>query len=79
MLAQVEAQRLEDSITEPLLLLVSGNDILVNSNKTKTLFNDLTTKDKSMIVYPEMYHALSIDIGREKVLSDIFKWMEEKI
>lgn len=76
--AQVEARRLKDSITAPLLFLVSGNDILVDCDKTKMFFNDLGAKNKTIIVYPEMYHALSIDIGREKVFGDILKWMEEK-
>jgi alpha-beta hydrolase superfamily lysophospholipase len=77
--AQEEVRRLKESIREPLLFLVSGDDILVDTEKTKMFFKDLGAKDKTIIIYPEMYHALSIDIGREKVFSDILKWMEERI
>ena len=77
--AQEEARTLKDSIAGPLLFLVSGDDILVDTEKTKMFFKNLGTKDKTIIIYPEMYHALSIDIGREKVFSDILKWMEERI
>ena len=77
--AQVEICRLKDSITVPLLFLVSGNDILVDADRTKRFFNCLGAKDKKIIIYPEMYHALSIDIGREKVFGDILNWMEGKI
>lgn len=77
--AQVKAHSLKDSIAGPLLFLVSGDDILVDTEKTKSFFNDLNLKDKTIIIYPEMYHALSIDIGRGKVFSDILKWMEARI
>ncbi|MFC1621376.1 alpha/beta hydrolase [Candidatus Omnitrophota bacterium] len=77
--AQVEAHRLKDSIASPLLFLVSGDDILVDAKKTKEFFKGLSAKDKTIIVYPEMYHALSIDIGREEVFKDTLKWLEERL
>ena len=77
--AQVEARRLKGSIAAPLFFLVSGDDVLVDSEKTKIFFRGLAAKDKTIIVYPEMYHALSIDIGREKVFGDILKWVEERV
>ncbi|MFC1624174.1 alpha/beta hydrolase [Candidatus Omnitrophota bacterium] len=76
---QIQATRLRRKISRPLLFLVSGDDVLVDTEETKRLFKNLALKDKTIFIYPEMYHALSIDIGREKVFSDILKWMGERI
>ena len=36
-------------------------------------------EDKQLIEYPEMFHALSIDLDREKVFADILNWVERRI
>nr|MBC8428746.1 alpha/beta hydrolase [FCB group bacterium] len=55
------------------------SDTLVDPKASKSVFKGLKHKDKKLIEYPEMYHALSIDIGRETVFNDILKWIVERI
>jgi len=62
-----------------LLFLVAGHDMLVYSRASVKVFGRLKCKDKTLIEYPGMYHALSIELGKEKVFQDIFKWIEAKI
>jgi len=42
---------------------------------SEKVFRGLKTKDKKIIMYPEMYHALSIELAREKVFEDILRWL----
>ncbi len=77
--AQIKARKLKNKIKMPLLFLVAGEDKLVDVETTKRLFDNIGLEDKTIFFYPEMRHALSIDIGREKVFGDILKWVERLI
>jgi alpha-beta hydrolase superfamily lysophospholipase len=59
------------------LFLLAGKDQLVNNETSKKIFNGVKTADNKLIVYPEMYHALSIDMGRNDVFRDIINWTEK--
>lgn len=66
-------------IDSPLLFLVAGNDLLVYSEASVKVFGRLRCKDKTLIEYPGMYHALSIELGKEKVFRDIWSWIDKRI
>lgn len=76
--AQVNARYIVKKLKTPILFLLSGTDKLVNKKTSRAIFNHLAQKDKSIIEYKNMHHALSIDLEREKVFEDIIKWIEEK-
>lgn len=75
---QLRAKRLAKSIQLPVLFLLAGKDLLVDPRESKTIFERLKIADKTLLEYPEMLHALSIDRGREKVFSDILGWLEKR-
>jgi acylglycerol lipase len=62
-----------------LLFLVAGHDLLVHSQASVKVFGRLKCKDKTLIDYPGMYHALSIELGKEKVFQDIWSWIDRRI
>ena len=66
-------------IEEPVMFLQAGEDKLVDPSSTKKVFDMLGAIDKKFIEYPGMYHALTIDSGREQVFADILAWVEERI
>ncbi|MFA4991622.1 MAG: alpha/beta fold hydrolase [Candidatus Omnitrophota bacterium] len=76
---QIKARRLSDKIGIPVFFLLSGQDEVVDSNASREIFYNLKLRDKTMLTYHDMYHALSIDAGREKIFGGILKWMEERI
>ncbi|MFA6169652.1 MAG: alpha/beta fold hydrolase [Candidatus Margulisiibacteriota bacterium] len=76
--AQMKAKRLSKKLTTPSLFLISGHDLLIDETAGKKLIASLPLKDKTMIEYPEMLHALSIDLGREQVFADILNWLEAR-
>ena len=73
--AQIYSSRAGMKIKIPVLFLLAGDDFVVSSLKSKEIFNDISVEDKKLIEYPGMYHALSIEIGREDVFFDIYKWV----
>ena len=73
------ALSLKKRLKIPALFLSAGKDFLVDPNATSRVYKQLTCPDKKLIKYPKMFHALSIDLGKEKVFSDILKWLEKRL
>jgi alpha-beta hydrolase superfamily lysophospholipase len=76
---QGRAGRLAKRYTVPALFLISGIDHLVDEKAGRKLFGKLAAVDKTIIEYPEMFHALSIDLDREKVFRDIAGWTDMRV
>jgi alpha-beta hydrolase superfamily lysophospholipase len=79
LVSQLRARYAAGKVSDPVLFLVAGADLITDSGEAKEIFERLVSADKALIEYPEMYHALSIDIGREKVFGDILSWVEKRI
>ncbi len=76
--AQMRAYVLKDRLNMPTLFLIAGNDAMVDSRASLDIYGKLQVKDKTLIRYPGMFHALSIDLGRETVFADIAAWLEKQ-
>lgn len=75
LLAQFKSAFIQKNIKIPVLFLISGRDKLVDTKAAKKMFKKLSIKNKEMIEYKDMYHALSIEKDRETVFKDILKWI----
>ena len=76
--SQVRARIVKEKVKIPVLFLLAGEDKLVDSRASERIFKSLEVRDKTLIEYPGMYHALSIDLGREKVFRDIADWIQKR-
>jgi acylglycerol lipase len=76
---QGRAARLAGRFILPVLFLIPGIDHLVDERAGRRIFKKLAAPDKTIIEYPEMFHALSIDLDREKVFRDIVEWTAKRI
>lgn len=77
--AGIRAKFLKDKIRIPVLFLLAGEDKLVDPETSKKIFQGLKVEDKQIIEYPRMFHALSIELGRDKVFEDILKWAQRRL
>ncbi|MBP7706540.1 MAG: lysophospholipase [Candidatus Aminicenantes bacterium] len=71
---QARAGRVARRLTVPVLFLVPGDDRLVDERAGRRLFAKIALADKTLVEYPDMLHALSIDLGREKIFADVAAW-----
>jgi alpha-beta hydrolase superfamily lysophospholipase len=62
----------------PSLFLVAGDDRIVDCRATRRIFGRLDSRDKKLVEFPGMFHALSIDTGREAVFEEIARWAGER-
>ena len=76
---QARAGRVARRLSVPTLFLIPGRDLLVDERAGRRIFAKIRRADKALIEYPEMLHALSIDLGREKVFEDVAGWAEQRL
>ncbi|MDD3089331.1 MAG: lysophospholipase [Candidatus Omnitrophica bacterium] len=77
--AQTCSRRIALEIKCPSLFLQAGNDRLVDPGYSRKIFGSLSSGDKEYIEYPEMYHALTVDLGKEKVFTDVVGWVKKHL
>ncbi len=75
--AQVRSTLSAGKIKKPVLFLLAGDDkdLLVDPKASKAVFKRMKGDNKKLIQYTDMLHALSIDLGREKVFEDVTDWI----
>ena len=76
---QTRSRRLAKKLAVPTLFLIPGVDLLVDERAGRKMFRKLPLADKTLLEYPNMLHALSIDLGREKVFNDILDWAAPRV
>jgi alpha-beta hydrolase superfamily lysophospholipase len=62
-------------IRTPILMLVGGQDPVVDPIRAREFFDRLGSEDKTLLFYPRMLHEVFNDLGREQVLDDLIRWI----
>ena len=76
---QARAGRLAGDLRAPTLLIIPGIDHLVDERGGYKIFRKIAAADKTLLEYPDNFHALYIDLGREKVFADILDWTAQRV
>ena len=63
----------------PCLMLQAGDDIIVDSKVNKSCFDSIPAEDKEFELYEGFYHEILNDPERERALSRIYDWIEERL
>jgi lysophospholipase len=58
----------------PLLLLLGGQDTVIDPVTTREFFDKLGSEDKTLLFYPKMLHEPLNELGREQVYDDLARW-----
>lgn len=66
-------------IALPILFVHGGADRLNLPGGIRRYFEAVGSADKTLLIYPEMFHELHNDVGRETVLSDVERWIERRL
>jgi alpha-beta hydrolase superfamily lysophospholipase len=60
----------------PLLMVLGGQDTLIDPVISREFFERLGSDDKTLLFYPKMLHEPLNDLGREQVIEDMARWFE---
>ena len=63
----------------PVLIMQSGNDKIVDKEKTKQFFELVNIKDKTYREYAVFLHELWNEKGRAQVYQDMYVWLEKHL
>ena len=66
-------------IRTPILVLLGGQDPVLDPASSRELFDRLGSEDKTLLLYPKMLHEPLNELGREKVLDDLVRWLEPRV
>lgn len=77
--AQVRSMFLKSKIKVPVLFMLAGKDKLTDPGMARKIFKRLGADDRKIVEYPDMYHSLTIDFGKEHVFGDILGWLKQRI
>lgn len=63
-------------ISLPFIVVQGADDKLVHPNGAQMLFDKASSKDKSLEIYPGMFHEVFNEPNRLRVLKDVEIWLE---
>ncbi len=63
----------------PILVVQAGEDYVVSKQDTLNFYDALKCDDKELEVYPEYFHEVLNEIGRDKVFSRIGFWILKRL
>lgn len=63
-------------VRQPALLMLAGQDRIVNNEKTRGYFRSLDSQDSQIIEYPEGHHTLEFDPDPDRYALDLAEWLD---
>jgi alpha-beta hydrolase superfamily lysophospholipase len=63
------------SVRSPVLLLLAGDDRIINSARTRRFVENFNSPDKTIIEYAGAHHTLEFEPNPEVFLTDLRKWL----
>jgi lysophospholipase len=63
----------------PILFIVGDSDPIVDPAINRVLFEKLGSFDKTLKLYDEMRHEPLNEVGRDRVVADIEKWLSDRL
>jgi alpha-beta hydrolase superfamily lysophospholipase len=75
--ARVKARAAELKV--PVLFIHGEADRLNLPGGVRAFFDRVASPDKAVELYPEMYHELHNDLGYDRVLGDMGRWLERHL
>lgn len=66
-------------LTHPILITHGGADSLVLPGSSEELYEGVSSTDKTLKIYPDSFHEIYNDYGREEVLEDLANWLEARL
>ncbi|WP_020007872.1 alpha/beta hydrolase [Salinicoccus albus] len=68
-----------DDVFDPLFVAQSGKDEVISPDSANIIYNDTSTdeEDKKLKWYPESGHVLTIDIEKQQLFEDLYKFKNQ--
>jgi alpha-beta hydrolase superfamily lysophospholipase len=74
-----QVERAPRSVIQPTLLMLAGQDRIVDNARTLDYFRKLAATDREVIQYPEAHHTLEFEADPSRYASDLIRWIESRV
>lgn len=64
-------------VTAPVLLLLAGQDRIIDNVATRRFVERFAAKDKEIIEYPSGHHTLEFEPDPEPFINDLIRWLDK--
>jgi alpha-beta hydrolase superfamily lysophospholipase len=61
------------------LILHGKDDKIINHESSIEFMENISSDDKNLIIYDDLYHEILNEKEKDKVIIDIINWIEERI
>jgi alpha-beta hydrolase superfamily lysophospholipase len=65
-----------DSVTVPVLLMLAGQDRIIDNDRTRRFVESFATADKTVLEYLEAHHTLEFEPRPHRYLDDLISWLD---
>jgi alpha-beta hydrolase superfamily lysophospholipase len=72
-----DVRRIPPRIQQPVLLMLAGQDRIVDNARTLAYFHHLSSQDRRVIEYPEAHHTLEFEPDPARYALDLVAWLRE--
>ncbi|HEU5117613.1 MAG TPA: alpha/beta hydrolase, partial [Isosphaeraceae bacterium] len=66
-------------VRQPSLLMLSGQDRIVDNDRTRRYFERVSSETKTVIEYPQGHHTLEFDPDPDRYATDLAKWLNRTL
>jgi alpha-beta hydrolase superfamily lysophospholipase len=66
-------------IALPLLILHGGEDVLTSPQGSRYLYQHVSSRDKTLTIYPGLYHEIFNEPERAEVLQQVLDWCDARL
>ncbi|MGB5484892.1 serine aminopeptidase domain-containing protein, partial [Parasphingorhabdus sp.] len=74
-----EIQKNAGQISLPLLLLHGGKDSLAAADGSRFLDGHVSSSDRVLKIYPELFHEIFNEPEKDQVLNDMTDWLDNRL
>jgi alpha-beta hydrolase superfamily lysophospholipase len=74
----IRVRRCRRRVRQPLLLMLAGQDRIVENDRTRALVASLATTDQTVIEYPEAHHTLEFEPDPSRYAQDLIAWLDRQ-
>ncbi|MEP5569204.1 MAG: lysophospholipase [Halioglobus sp.] len=67
------------TITLPLMIMHGENDVMTAPSGSRFLYESVGSADKTLKLYPELYHEIFNEPEREQVIADLLAWCDQQL
>ena len=67
------------TITLPLLIMHGESDMMTAPSGSRFLYESVGSADKTLKLYPELYHEIFNEPERDQVISDLLSWCDQQL